>query len=137
MNQVVFTSRSDAESTPGREDWAIISITKPGRGPANLRWGWCGILRLSFHDLSTEERRNSSRQIFSHEQAREVWTFVDDHAPFVDGILIHCDAGISRSAAVAKAIAERYALSFPVGYDMHNRLVLSKLQDTAPPPPVS
>jgi predicted protein tyrosine phosphatase len=137
MKQVVFTSRIDAESTPGRDDWAIISISKPGREPANLRWGWCGILRLAFHDISAEDRASSSRQIFSHEQARDVWTFVDEHAPFVDGILVHCDAGISRSAAVAKAIAERYALAFPAGYDRHNRLVLDRLQDTAPPLPAT
>ena len=125
-------SRGDAKDTPARSDWAVISINTPRRGTADLLPGWRAVLHQEFHDLDTEHADMPlfSHKIFSHDQAREIWTFVDSQAPHINGILVHCHAGIHRSAAVAKAIAEEYSLPFPADYDMHNVLVLRKLQET-------
>jgi len=42
--------------------------------------------------------------LFSHEQALQIVDFVEGIKDKVKGFLIHCEAGVSRSAAVAAAI---------------------------------
>jgi hypothetical protein len=43
---------------------------------------------------------------FSCEQAMKVWQFVLRHLPEIERSLVHCDAGMSRSPAVAAAISK-------------------------------
>jgi hypothetical protein len=45
----------------------------------------------------------------------------------VEGILVHCYAGISRSAAVAKWVSERHGQSFPAEYAEYNKHVYTTL----------
>lgn len=39
-------------------------------------------------------------------RAEKIWTFVDAHCANIEAIVVHCDAGASRSAAVAAALAK-------------------------------
>ncbi len=54
------------------------------------------------------------------EDAHAIVNFVHQVA---EGIVVHCRAGISRSAAVSKWIAETYQLPFDHDYQHYNKLV--------------
>jgi predicted protein tyrosine phosphatase len=75
----------------------IISIGEPG-GMAKLHASH-NVLPLSFHDLDMELQGYFA---FSYSQAQEIidWLLAlpKDHTR----VIVHCEAGISRSAAVAK-----------------------------------
>jgi predicted protein tyrosine phosphatase len=125
IRSVSFVSRAVAcDLSPGPRQ-AVISITEPGSGPAPLRPGWAAILRLSFHDV---DRNVEGYDPFSEEMAQVVLEWLDAVEDEVDAVVVHCVAGISRSAAVARFIAERYAIAdFPREYDRYNPLVLALL----------
>ena len=127
LKNVLFTGRKEAESRHGWNDWAVISITEPGFDPADLKRGWNNILRLEFHDA---ENPLISRVLFNSEDARKIIEFVAQaHRGDSDGILVHCTAGISRSAAVAKFIAHKHDLPFNHNYNEYNKLVYRLLME--------
>lgn len=127
LKHVIFTSREAAEEKAGWSNWAVISISEPDCYPANLKEGWRGILRLEFHDI---DRHEEPYVLFSEQQARDIISFVSRcQAGEAKGIVVHCKAGISRSAAVAKWIADRYGLTFPEGYSLYNKHVYRVLRD--------
>lgn len=85
----------------------VISITSGPEDVARLRTNaLCrGILRLSFPDAESASENLSERELFSADQATQIWDFVLAHRHDVERIVLHCDAGISRSPAVAAALA--------------------------------
>ncbi|MDE1941767.1 MAG: dual specificity protein phosphatase family protein [Betaproteobacteria bacterium] len=129
LADVVFMGRIEAEAEPAKSDWVVISLSERDAEPAKLREGWRDILRLEFHDIDGPQE---PYDLFSDDQAREIIRFVNAHAPSVRGILVHCKAGISRSAAVAKWIAESYGLPFPVEYGRYNKHVYATLKNVEP-----
>src|SRR5262249_4949755 len=42
----------------------------------------------------------------SRVHARAVWGFIEDHLPRIERFIVHCDAGMCRSPAVAAAVAK-------------------------------
>lgn len=110
MNFLVL-SRKDIESGIDiPEDFLVISITDPtdingreqrvARIPAtkNCR----GIIREQFHDI--EESREDG-VLMDESQAKRIVRFVLDNASKVRTIVVHCEAGICRSSAVAAAFS--------------------------------
>lgn len=91
---------------------AIISISTPGPGgPAKpVRNGFTlGVLFLEFHDLDTEPGKAfgeiyGPHVLFGEEHARKIRDFVQAYST-VYNITVHCDAGQSRSPAVAAALS--------------------------------
>ena len=135
LSRVVFMGRGDAEDAVADPKWAVISIATPGRPAADLQEGWHAVLQLSFKDVESgfnPEMPNfqNKAHAFTDEQARAIWTFMEERAPHIEGLLVHCHAGVSRSAAVAKAVAEGYELAFPAEYDSYNKFVFGKLKDS-------
>ncbi len=124
LRSVMFCGRAEAKAEIPRQDWAVISIGEWGSDPAELQEGWHSILRLEFHDIDAELE---PYDLFSEVQARRIIQFVKEIEPEVSGILVHCRAGISRSAAVAKWIAETYGLRFPESYSLYNKHVYKML----------
>ena len=125
LKNVLFSDRTQAEAQSGLPDWAVISITA-GREPAAIKKGFMDVLRIQCHDTDDEH----SPYAFSASMAADIEKFVDDvKARGATGILVHCDGGISRSAAVAKYIAEREDLPFNEHYSLYNRLVYSVLRN--------
>lgn len=61
-----------------------------------------GVLRLHFHDI--DQPKDGHIQ-FDEGRARQIWDFFLEHQE-VGTILIHCDAGNSRSPAIAAAISK-------------------------------
>ncbi len=128
LETVIFMGRIEAAIEPPRPDWAVISLSEWGAEPAKLKDGWQAILRMEFHDIE-ELVPDEPYDLFSEDQARQIIEFVADmNAYGVVGVLVHCRAGISRSAAVAKWIAEKYDLPFPVGYSLYNKHVYRALR---------
>lgn len=127
IKEVRFVSRREAESIDGFADWAIISISDPFHYPATLKGGWHSVLRLEFSDI---EQESKLKTLFSEKEAREVVDFVRQaNAAGCAGVLVHCKAGVSRSAAIAKWIATQFNLpnDHYAGYNRHIFAVLSEV----------
>ena len=82
--------------------------------------------RLEFHDIEAE-RKDEPYVLMSEQQALELVNFVNSVASEVEGVIVHCRAGISRSAAVAKWIAEAYGIKFNHEYPHYNKHVYKLL----------
>jgi predicted protein tyrosine phosphatase len=132
INHLHFCSRAEAESATPDPDIAVISITDPVSNtckPATLRDGWHSVLRLEFHDIDLDQivqpflRAQVKRYytLMSPDQARQVVAFVGRvMSNGASGLMVHCEAGESRSAAVAKWIGDRYGLRLAApGRNLH------------------
>ena len=63
----------------------------------------------------------------SNRQAKKLFQFIKENEG--KSFVVHCFAGVSRSAAVAKFIQEYYDIDDPIleSYKIYNRMVFSKL----------
>ena len=127
MKKVIFVSKTAAENAGGWGDWAVISITEENK--AELQEGWFGICRLQFHDVDPTKGCEVPHVLMDAKHAMKIVMFVNKTAPNIEGILVHCKAGISRSAAVAKWIAEKYNLPFEHRYESYNKHVYKLLKE--------
>lgn len=129
IKHVSYVSRREAEKKLGTADWALISITDPFHYPAALKSGWQSVLRLEFSDI---EQASKPLVLFSEKDACAVIEFVrQSELDGCVGVLVHCKAGISRSAAIAKWIAAEYKLQCDTTFDGYNRHVYSTMLDVA------
>ena len=104
INHVLFASRELAESLTGNPYMAVISITDPGTPDALLDPLFRHVLRLSFYDaVPADEYLPAPPGLFDHVMAGRISDFVQElhAAPFDISVMVHCEYGISRSAAVA------------------------------------
>lgn len=136
-SKVIFVGRSTAETIGPFHDWAMISIGEPdaANGLPNIKPGWHSIHKTIFHDIdpdygSPKGTEPSAYQAMTIEDARAIVDFVRYEAWLADVIVVHCRAGISRSAAVAKWIAKDYGLKFDHTYNKINMHVF-RLMDEA------
>jgi predicted protein tyrosine phosphatase len=130
MKTVLFMPRVAAERLYGDPCAAIISITD--NVDASLNGSWGSILRLKFNDcvdpLNLKGRRIT---LFTPEMANDIRTFVECLDPDINTLVVHCEAGISRSAAVAFVLAGHYGWELKGGdTDRANKLVMRVLVDT-------
>ena len=127
LQTVLFCSQKVAQDRQPLNGWAMISITNSGDARTNLKDGWEQVLRLEFDDIDTAEEPFA---LFSEQHARCVIQFAHQcHKEKIEGILVHCTAGVSRSAAVAKWIADCYQLPFNEKYMLYNKHVHKVLRD--------
>lgn len=101
MNHVTFISREQAQRLVPPAGAVIISVHDKSEAPAQLQNGWAGRLTLEFHDT---DGRSLGLTAFSAAMAAQVWQFVDSHLEAPE-LFVHCQMGVSRSAAIAMAIA--------------------------------
>jgi predicted protein tyrosine phosphatase len=104
ITQVHFASRELAESLAGNPYMAVISITDPGTPEARLNPAFRHVLRLSFFDaVPADEYLPAPAGLFDLAMARRIDHFVRElhDAPFEISMMVHCEFGVSRSAAVA------------------------------------
>jgi protein-tyrosine phosphatase len=106
-------------------------VTSDGAWPpinqANLR----GHLQLAFADtLSPDDHRAFKRQ-----HAHRILNFVRGMWDKIELLMVHCEAGVSRSLAVAAAISQIYLRTDGVFFMPHlyqpNQLVYDVLLETA------
>lgn len=94
--------------------YAVISITDPEKEDADIYQSSFlhSVLRLRFHDIAG--KKNSELKNFqptdeiamTQEQALNILNFVRDNFRDVELIVCQCEAGVSRSAAVAAALSK-------------------------------
>jgi predicted protein tyrosine phosphatase len=91
--------------------------------------GCVGVLRLNFPDLDKPLLGWKEEELFSAKQAGEIWDFVDA-LPEIETLLIHCEAGVSRSPAVGAAIARTLGQEFPFNRYVPNPRVYRIMLET-------
>lgn len=133
LGTVIFISEAAAIRIIPRDTDALISITDAR--DADLHADWKHIIRVQFNDIDVVNEScwtvngKPMYKLFDEKKASQIRTFVNelynDDAEI--NLIVHCHAGISRSAAVAKYVAERYDLDFPKSYSVYNRKVYSTL----------
>lgn len=134
LNNVMFVGRYSAENCGPWSDFAMISMGEPDakEGDPKIQDGWHDVLRLSFHDITPDTLDiDNSYTLMNEGDAIKIVNFVREVAPNVDGIIVHCRADISRSAAVAKWICDEYNIPFNANYDRYNAYVLKLIVNAA------
>lgn len=105
IRRVQFTSREQAESLAGDPGVAVISITDPRTPEARLDPSFQHVLRLSFYDAEPADEYLPAPMpgLFDHVMAGRIGDFVHDlhTSPSELSVMVHCEYGVSRSAAVA------------------------------------
>jgi predicted protein tyrosine phosphatase len=153
MPSIEFLPETSAMTIVPSPARAMISITNPGES-AQLRDGWGALLRVQFADAAYDEAtihsygrmwKLSSRGFFDKGQAILIRGFIAELPESVSQLYVHCGAGVSRSAAVAKYAADFFGVPLGQSHDRLNQTVLALLRnpdhfDAAlaayqPPPP--
>jgi predicted protein tyrosine phosphatase len=131
LKKVMFISKRDVETVDLKPEAgskvALISIHCPGDDLPILKGTWNDVLHLEFHDL--DRVVDEKYTLFSEDDAQRIIDFVARVARSIVTLVVNCDAGISRSAGVAKAIAEVYDLEFNHAYPLYNKRVYRILKE--------
>lgn len=100
---IIVCNRDKAESHKFHFPHLLISISAPNDKPKlPINKNRIAILSLEFHDL---DKPYKDYKLFSEEDAYKIFEFLKQNKEIRD-IVVHCDAGISRSPAVAAALAK-------------------------------
>lgn len=135
IGSVEYMSMDEAMQFVPDKPTVAISILSPRRAAATLHAEITPVLRLYFEDTTAREDELPRAGVFSEEQARQVIDFIRVHhaQPEPRHLLIHCEAGISRSAAVAVFAASECRLPLTGQFAFLNPWVLGKLVKIAYP----
>ena len=112
--KLIVTDRRFIESgIVVRTPYIIVSIYTPGRPKPAIprRVGLKSVFYTSFHDAEPGDddfRIPDDIVLMTRDQARAIWKFVKRYQSQVGSIVCHCEQGISRSPAVAIALAEAF-----------------------------
>lgn len=127
-NQDYYARAIEANHLPKRKSIRLISIngndepvlTADQIDVLRKKYGFTFIHSMVFDDIGDEiwesivARKGISREkfiLFNHTMADEVVSFIEDYEPKAhceledEALIVHCHAGISRSAAIGAAIA--------------------------------
>ena len=107
IKAVTFLPRREAERTIGTKKIGLISIRDTETEGANLKGEWGALLRLHFDDV---ERGWQGYCPMNESDATKILEWLDRHVPHLNTLFVHCEAGISRSSAVAQFIGLKYAV---------------------------
>ena len=83
------------------------------------------MLRIAFDDVDpvTFPGQDAHLKEITIDQVVEISTFVAKASVNCKRLVVHCRHGVSRSAAVAKAVASVAGAGFPDDYKEYNRFV--------------
>lgn len=111
IHSISFYSRYEAEKMkPSKTKNKIISIHDSSEAPASLNPDWKDKLVLCFHDA--DPNRGLGMTLFNQDHAERVLNFVEKvmedskDQQEKEEIVVHCQMGVSRSAAIAMMISE-------------------------------
>ena len=136
--KILVLSRMQAEAM---SNWlgcntAIISITAPDDDDAVFADNQFikGIFRIKAYDIVEDEityrgAKGKNKRILKAATAKDLKGLKEfvDSIKDVDLLIVHCGAGISRSAAVAVAVAEYLGVNFKLTDDKHPNGLLYRL----------
>jgi len=101
--EFVVLPREEAELYEPRGKEICISISDPDASPARVSSRFAAVLRLNFNDVI--ERGEPSDILFAEDHAREIRKFLDAW-PKAERVMVHCNAGVSRSPGVALGLCD-------------------------------
>lgn len=94
----------------------ILSVTSDRANPiVNIKenTSYKGVLRFQFDDIDIEHKKclitnnkSTKYNIFYAEHAKSILNFVNTSINDIEAIISHCDAGVSRSSAMAAALSK-------------------------------
>jgi predicted protein tyrosine phosphatase len=121
--KIVVRSRYAAAEFVCDRPWAAIQISSTaGTWPHLLEANRVAVLQLAFLD-----RTRDGPDLFTEAMADEVLDFVAAHADAIETLMVHCEAGWSRSPAVAAAVTEAFlggdAAEFMARYAPNHRVL--------------
>lgn len=108
MELIVYGRDEIEQGIIVRTPYIVVSISDSDSEPAKLIKG-CGFLDaiyLSFDD--TDPKYSFGKKPMTLEQAKSIWEFVKTNCDQAGTIVCHCLAGMSRSPAIALALAEAF-----------------------------
>ena len=107
-SKFTITSRPGLRRLQYAERYAVISITDFLSKPAYIhdKPGKKAVLRLQFDDVKSESGTAGPYHYCTPDHADAICRFVKRVYDQVDQIVVHCEAGVSRSAAIACTLAE-------------------------------
>ena len=109
MNIEIFSAKNAARQVRLESGkWHVISLrtpNKPDQGPPmhNHAHFAAAILIRKFDDVWADKHGKLGFQLPSREDVQACFDFVAEHNP--ENLLVHCDAGVSRSSATAYILA--------------------------------
>lgn len=135
--EINFVAREVAEAFEPQANWALIGLVEPGgQGPIETIDKWKHSLVLECHDADPEKYPNHKNAkhlnvLFTKDHAKQIIAFVNALPKDMARIVVHCEAGVSRSAAVAQFIGEfmigGIIATGKYGGQMYNRHIFSTL----------
>lgn len=129
LKRVMFVSRNAIENLAGDwSDFALISIydPSPAAGMINLK-AFRRAKSFHFHDVVPEREYEEAVVHMDEAQASDMVAFLHEIESDVEGVLVNCGAGVSRSAAVAKWTCGSLRIPFNGRYDKYNKHVYKLL----------
>ena len=129
----IVLSRADAESYTPTGVEVCVSISDRGEPPADLSSRFVSVLRVTFSDITSMRLKRDGDIVFGAAHAEAILDFIARHRD-VERVVVHCQKGRSRSAAVAVSLCEM--LSGPVKelearFPDWNRLIRVALKEAA------
>jgi predicted protein tyrosine phosphatase len=110
MEFLVYDRRSIERGIVVHSAYILVSIRDPDKAPVRYRRppALRGVLSLAFHDAEPASglRLPPNICLMQRDDAVKIWEFVQQHRKHVGTIVCHCEQGMSRSPAVAVALAE-------------------------------
>lgn len=99
--EVIGTSKDWVETY--KDPAVVISIGDPGESKPRYAVDHIDVLRLEFDDV--DEEIGSEYVMFDFQHARKILDYLKKHEG--KPVVVHCNAGISRSAAVVKYMVDK------------------------------
>lgn len=102
--EIIVHSRQTVKNADPPVPYAVISIRGASdKSDVELKDSIRrrGVLPLKFDDVEADKGRG----IFRDKHIQWITDFVNEHKDKVDLFIVHCEAGISRSSAVAAALS--------------------------------
>jgi len=123
--EIDFVSQSEMHHLEGRADTIVISIRNPQMPPARVAQEFRDTLFLEFDNV---EHLSRHAQRFTRAQAKEILDFVAKHDGQATRIVVNCLMGETRSAAVARFLADKYGVSLAKPTDKSSPWVYKVLE---------
>ena len=87
--------------------WACISVSSPKLShPIISKSNLLALLQLEFYDADLDRPEYEAEHLFNRYHAEQILDFVEELQGKIDLLMVHCEAGMSRSPAVGAAIAK-------------------------------